>query len=271
MNDLMTMFSYDFMLRATVAGLALAVAAGFIGLPLVLKRNAMIGDGLSHVGFAVFTIAVVLGVAPLQFAIPIVILTAFLMLKLQGHSKISADATIAIVSASALSVGILAVSLGVVNVDINSYLFGSILGVGWTEVLASIVIALIVGVFYLLCYHRIFALTFDTAFARSIGIKTQYFELVFAILSAVVIVLGMKIAGALLVSSLLVFPAVIAKYVARSFREMTLMSVIIAVIGFLIGLVVSFVLSIPAGASIVMTNLVMLIIFKLINLVSCSR
>ena len=265
MNNLLTMFNYDFMVRAAVAGVAIAVSAGLIGLPLVLRRNAMIGDGLSHVGFAVFAVAAVLGIAPLQFAIPIVILTSFLMFKFSERARIGGDAIIALVSASALAVGVLVVSLGGVNMDINSYLFGSILAVSEADMIASLIATVVVIVFFVLCYHQIFAMSFDAKFASSVGVKTKYYELVFAVLCSVVIVLGMKIAGALLVSSLLVFPCVTARYAARSFREVTIMSAILAVVGFVIGLVLSYVLSVPTGATIVLTNLVMLIIFRFLK------
>ncbi len=264
MNNFLEIFSYGFMLRALVAGVLIALSAGLIGVPLVLKRNAMIGDGLSHVGFAAIALATAVGLAPLEFALPVVIIVSFLIIKLNENKKINGDAAIALVSASALAIGVFLISVFGVNVDINSYLFGSILAVSEGEMILSIILSILMIMFYIIFYNRIFVTTFDNDFAKAVGVKTKYYEMIFAALCSTVVVIGMKIAGALLISSLIIFPVLTARNIAKSFWKVSVFSGIFAVIGFLIGLIVSYVFSVPTGATIVITNLLILVIVKLL-------
>ena len=197
-NEIIEMFSYSFMSRAFIVGLLISLCAALIGVSLVLRKNSMIGDGLSHVGFGAFAIATVLGIAPLEFAIPLVIIVSFFILKLNDNSKVHGDSAIALMSASALAIGTFVISVVKgVNTDINNYLFGSILAIDNKDLVISIILSIIVISLYIISYNKIFAITFDERFAKSIGIKTDLYNILFSILCSIVVVLGMRLMGAL--------------------------------------------------------------------------
>lgn len=268
MNALVEMFSYSFMVRALVVGVLISVVSALVGVSLVFRRNSMIGDGLSHTAFGAFAVATALGFAPLWFALPVVVLVSFLVLKLSKNRKIGGDAAIALLSASSLAVGTLAISVVKgVNIDLNSYLFGSILSVGWSDVWLSLVLAVIVIILYILAYHRIFAITFDEEFARSVGVKTGVYDMIFSAICSIVVVLGMRLLGALLISSLIIFPALIAMNFAKSFKRVVFLSALVSVVTFTLGLVVSYLLATPTGATVVLVNLLALCAIKLIRLI----
>lgn len=265
MNPLVEMFSYSFILRALVVGIAISLCAALVGVTVVLRRNSMIGDGLSHVAFGAFAIATVLGVTPIWFALPVVILASFAVLSLSRSKKTSGDAAIALLSASSLAIGIMAISVsGGVNIDLNSYLFGSILSVGWSDVCLSVGLAVIVVGLYIFAHNRIFAITFDEDFARSIGIKVRLYDTIFAVICSVVVVLGMRLLGALLISSLIIFPTLIATQLAKSFKRVVLYAAVVSVINFVIGLILSYLISTPTGATVVVVNLAVLMVAKLL-------
>lgn len=265
MNSLIEMFSYDFMIRALVVGVLISLSAALIGAPLVLKKNSMLGDGLSHVAFGAFALALVLNLAPLWVAIPVVVLASFFVLKLDSNAKIHGDSAIALMSASALAIGTFIVSLAGVNIDINSYLFGSILSVGNSDlILASILLVTIISIFAVF-HNKIFALTFDEKFARAIGINTKLYNAIFAILCSVLIVLGMRLVGALLISSLIIFPTLSAQSIFKSFKNVTIASALLSVTNFVAGLIVSYALGTPTGATVVIVNLFVLVFLKIAN------
>lgn len=260
------MFSYPFMMRALLVGVLISICAALVGVSLVLRRNSMIGDGLSHTAFSAFALATVLGVAPLYFALPIVIAMSFFVLRLSQNRKLHGDAAIAILSASSLAIGTMAISLSKgVNIDLNSYLFGSILSVSWADVILSGILALVIFMLYLFAYHRIFAITFDEEFAKSVGVKTSIYDAIFAAICSVIIVLGMRLLGSLLISSLIIFPTLTAMRLKRTFRGIVLVSTLVSVIAFIIGLVLSYILATPTGATVVIVNLVVFIISVLIQ------
>ncbi len=177
MNWLSEMLSYTFMQRALISGLLISICAALVGVSLVLRKNSMIGDGLSHTAFGAFAIATVLSIAPLWFAIPVVIAASFLVLKLSNNKKVSGDALIALLSASSLAIGTMAISLTKgVNIDLNSYLFGSILSISQSDVWLSLVLTIAVVLLYVFAHNRIFAITFDEDFAKAIGIKTNVYD-----------------------------------------------------------------------------------------------
>lgn len=272
MNSILEMFSYSFMTKAFIVGILISICASLIGISLVLKRNSMIGDGLSHVGFGAFAIATVLNFAPLEFALPIVIISSFLILRLNENSKIHGDSAIAILSSSSLAIGTFVISITKgVNTDINNYLFGSILSISNSDLILSIILSIIVIILYLLCYNQIFALTFDETFAKSIGVKTEVYNIIFACLCSVVVVLGMRLMGSLLISSLIIFPTISAMQIAKNFKGVVILAVIVSLINFIVGLTLSYFLSTPTGATIVIFNLVTLIIFKIFNLIRRNK
>ena len=255
MDILAEMLSFDFITRALLVGILISLCASLLGASLVLKRYSMIGDGLSHVGYGALAVAAAFNLAPLQVAIPVVIVTAFFLLRISKNSKLNGDALIAIISCSALSVGMIVVSVFEVNIDVNSYMFGSILALQKEDVLLSVVSSVIVIVLYVLFYNKIFAVTFDESFSKATGIKTGLYNGLIALLTAVVTVVGMRLMGALLISGLIIFPSLSAMRICKSYRGVTLFSVIISVLCFVIGLTVTFYLPVPTGACIVVTNL----------------
>ena len=260
------MFSHPFMIRALLVGLMISVCAALVGVSLVLRKNSMIGDGLSHTAFSAFALATVLGLTPLYFALPIVVIASFFVLRLSQNRKLHGDAAIAVLSASSLAIGTLAISLSKgVNIDLNSYLFGSILAVGWLDVVLSIILTLLIIALYVFTYHRIFAITFDEEFAKSVGIKTGVYDAIFAAICSVVVVLGMRLLGALLISSLIIFPTLSAMRLKRSFRGIVWLSALISVIAFIVGLVLSYLLATPTGATVVIVNLIVFVISVLLQ------
>lgn len=249
-----------------LTGLCLAVAAGLVGVPLVLKKQAMLGDGLSHVSIMAVAIALAFGWAPVEFALPVVILVSVLLLKLDERGKSGGDTGVAVAAASSLAVGVLIAEFAGFDAELEGYLFGEITEIGGFETTLAVLLAAS-AVFVFLCFREeIFALTFNEKFARAIGVKTERYNILFAILSSVVVVLGMRIAGALLISSLLVFPVLTARQVTKSFRATVLGAAAIAVLNFLGGFAISQVLALPIGATVVVFSLAILTIFKLISL-----
>lgn len=256
MSWLVEMLSYAFMQRALIVGIVIALLAALIGVPLVLRKSSMIGDGLSHAAFGAFAVATVLGLAPVAFAIPAVILVSFAVLRLSHHKNSHGDAAIAVLSTASLALGTLVISVAKgVNIDLNSYLFGSVLSVGWDEVWLSVLLAAPVILFYIFAYNRIFAITFDEEFARSTGLKTGFYDAIFAIICSVVVVLGMKLIGALLISGLIIFPTLTAIRLARSFRQTAIYAATISVVAFIAGLAISYLVATPTGATVVIVNL----------------
>lgn len=262
-----TLFSYQFIQRALIVGTLVALCAALLGVSLVLKRFSMIGDGLSHVGFGAMAVALATGFAPMTVAMPVVIIAAFFLLRLNRNRRINGDSAIALVSSSALAIGVIATSLSSgSNIDVNNYLFGSILTMTEGDVTLSVILSSIVILLFLLLYHRIFAITFDESFARATGIRVSLYNMALALLTAVTIVIGMRLMGALLISSLIIFPALSAMRVCRSFRGVVIGAAIISVLCFWCGIVASFALSTPAGASVVLVDLIVFLLLALFQL-----
>ena len=256
MNALIHMFSYHFMQRALLVGVLVSLCAALLGVSLVLKRYSMIGDGLSHVGFGALAIASALHLAPLAVAVPVVVVTAVLLLRLSQNSKIKGDAMIAIISSSALAIGVISVSVTTgMNTEVSSYMFGSILSLSRSDAVLSALLSAAVLVLFVAFYPRLFAVTFDETFAKATGTRTELYNTLLAVLTAVTVVLGMRMMGALLISSLIIFPALSAMRVCRSFRAVVLCAAAISVLCFVAGVIASYFLETPAGASIVVANL----------------
>jgi len=250
-----------------VVGLLVSLCAALLGVSLVLKRYSMIGDGLSHVGFGALAIATALHTAPLVVSIPIVVLAAFLLLRISENSKIKGDAAIALISTSSLAIGVLVVSLTTgMNTDVCNYMFGSILVMSHGDVILSIILAAVVLTMFVFFYNKIFAVTFDENFAKATGVKTGLYNMMIAFLTAITIVLGMRMMGALLISSLIIFPALTSMRLCKKFRSVTICSAIVSVICFLTGVIISYVKATPTGASVVIVNIIAFVIFWLINI-----
>lgn len=272
MNWLIEMLSYSFMQRAFIVGLLISVCAALVGVSLVLRKNSMIGDGLSHATFGAFAIATVLNLAPLWFAIPVVMVASFFVLKLSNNKKANGDTLIALLSASSLAIGTMAISLTKgVNIDLNSYLFGSILSIGWSDVWLSLFLTIAVILLYVFAHNRIFAITFDEDFAKAIGIKTDFYDGIFAIICSLIVVLGMRLLGALLISSLIIFPTLIAMQFSKSFGRVVVYSVLVSIINFAVGLTISYLIASPTGATVVVANLIALTIAYIIRKMILSK
>ena len=261
-----SMLSYGFMARAFVVGILTSVCLALLGVSLVLKRYSMIGDGLSHVGFGAVAVAMALGAAPLAVAVPVVMTAAFLLLRISDNGSFRGDAAVAVISSSALAIGVMAASLSSgINSDVHSYLFGSVLAMSQSDVVLSIAVSAVVLLLYVFCYHRIFAVTFDEIFGRATGLKVDRYNTLLAILTAITVVVGMRMMGALLISSLVIFPALSAMRVFGSFRMVVICAALISALGFSIGIAASFWLNTPAGASVVLANLLLFICFSVIG------
>lgn len=263
-ETLFEMLSYPFMVRAFVVGILVALCSALLGVSLVLKRYSMIGDGLSHVGFGAMAVAAAANAAPLAVAIPVVIVAAVLLLRISGNSRIKGDAAIALISTSSLAIGVMVISMTTgMNTDVYNYMFGSILAMSQEDVALSVTLAVVVLVLYIFFYQKIFAITFDETFARATGVKSGLYNTLIAVLTAVTIVLGMRMMGALLISSLIIFPALTAMRACRTFRSVTIHAAVISVVCLAAGLLMSYLGGTPAGASVVMANIAALILYSL--------
>ena len=255
--------SYPFLLRALIVGFLVSVSSSLLGVSLVLRRFSMIGDGLSHVGFGALGVAAVLYLSPMAVTLPIVIIAAFLLLRLSGRN--SGDRAIALISSSALAVGVIAVSAGGVNTDLNAFLFGSILSIARSDAMIAAVAAVMTFFVYIVFYHQIYASTFDPSFAEATGIKCSRYTSILAVLTAVIIVVGMRMLGSLLISSLIIFPATTAMLVSRSYLMVSVLAAVESAIAFIIGFLASYAFSLPAGASVVAAHMV---IFAAVYIIS---
>ena len=263
-----------FVQNALIVGVLIALCAALLGVPLVLKRFSFIGDGLSHVAFGAMATAAVVGLTnEMILVIPVTILCAVLLLRTGQSAKIKGDASVAMISVGALAIGYLLMNLFPVNGssnisgDVCSTLFGgtSILTLTSTEVWMSILLSIVVFLFFILFYHKIFAVTFDESFATATGTNTGLYNLLTAVIIAVVIVLAMNLVGSLLISALVVFPALSAMRVFRSFRSVTICASVISVLCSVGGILIAAVMSTPVGSTIVVADIAVFGIFSLIG------
>lgn len=260
------MFSYGFMQRVLIAGPLISLCASLLGVPLVLKKYSMIGDGLSHVGFGALTIAAVLGIAPMYISVPAVIAAAFILLRMNDENPLKGDSAIAVFSTAALAAGVIITSIGAKSTaDLGGYMFGSILAMSDSDVIMSVILSAVVLCVFVLFYNRIFSVTFDSGFSEASGVNTKMYDMLISVLTALTIVMGMRLMGTLLISGLIIFPALTAMSVFRSFTGVTICAAIVSVTCFTAGLIISFFMSIPAGASVVAVNVLFLAGFSLIG------
>jgi len=263
---LVKMFSYSFLVKAFTVGALVSICAALLGVSLVLKRYSMIGDGLSHVGFGSLAVATAMHTAPLIVAIPIVVAAAFLLLRLSENSKIKGDAAIALISTGSLAVGVIIISQTTgMNTDVCNYLFGTILAMQKKDVYLSIALSITVLVMFILFYNKLFAITFDESFAKAAGIRTGLYNMLIAFLTALTIVLGMRIMGAMLISSLIIFPALSSMRLFKKFKSVTVCAAVISILCFFAGVVISYIYATPTGASVVMINIIVFVLFWLIE------
>lgn len=262
---------------ATLALLLISLSAALLGVPLVLKRYSMIGDGLSHVSFGAASLATALGFfTPMYVALPLTILASVILLGLREEARAKADALIATVSSASLVFGYLALSLfppeGGSAADACANLFGQgLLSVDGGDVIVCAVLALAVLLTYILCYNRIFAVTYDESHAVSSGIHARFYNTLLAVITGVVIVISMELVGALLISALIVFPAMSAMKLFRGFRSVVICAAIISVLSALSGLLISLVTSAPSGAVVVIVNIIVFALFSALSAVRARK
>lgn len=253
------------LIPAIIGGIAVTLCSALLGVSLVLKKYSMIGDGLSHVGYGALSIAAVMNFAPLKFALPVVIVAAIILLRLSDNSKLRGDSAIAVFSTTALAIGILVSSKAGMMNDVSHYLFGSILGMDTNDVILSVVLSALVIIVFVIFYHKIFAVTFDENFSKATGVKVGIYKMLIAVLTAITIVLGMMMMGSLLISSLIIFPALTSMRVCKSFRSVVICSAVVSIICFLLGLFTSLVMDTSPGATIVVMNVIVYIIFTIFS------
>ena len=265
--------SYPFVRYALITGTLIALCSSLLGVILVLRRFSYIGDGLSHVAFGAMALASVLGLTnnDILLILPITIICAVLILKGGANKKINGDASIAMISVGALAIGYLLMNIFSPSTnlsgDVCTTLFGStsILTLTKTEVVLSIILSLCSVLFFVLFYNKLFAITFDETFAKSSGIKTELYNLILAVVIAVIIVLAMKLVGSLLISALVIFPAMSAMSLFKSFKKVTITSVIFSVFCAIFGMLISIVAETPVGATIVTLDIVVFAVCSLIS------
>ena len=272
MSMIFEMLSYPFVVRALVGGILVSLCSALLGVSLVLKRYSMIGDGLSHVSFGALSIAIAVGWSPLKVSIPLVVLAAFFLLRITENGKVKSDAAIAMISASSLAIGIIVTSLTTgMTTDVSSYMFGSILAMTKEDVVLSAVLCIIVLGLFVLCYNQVFAVTFDENFAKATGVNVGAYNMLISVLTAVTIVLGMRMMGAMLISSLVIFPCLTSMRVFKSFTSVVISSGILSLICFLLGMMASYQFSTPAGASVVVVNLIAFGLFSMWQVLGRKR
>ena len=261
-NLLLDYFAYPFVRYALVVGVLIALCSSLLGVILVLKRFSYIGDGLSHVAFGAMAIAAVVGLTDrMILTLPVTIICAILLLWSGQNAKIKGDAAIAMISVGALAIGYMLMNKfptsSNISGDVCSTLFGStkILTLTKSEVVLSIVLSIVVVIAFIALYNRFFAVTFDESFAKAVGTKTNILNFIIATIIAVIIVLAMNLVGSLLVSALIIFPALSAMRIFKSFRSVTICSAVISVFCALTGIIVSILLDTPTGATIVITDI----------------
>lgn len=271
-DKLFTYLQYEYVINAFIVGILVAICSSLLGVTLVLKRFSFIGDGLSHVAFGAIAIASVLKLSNnMLLVLPITVISAVLLLKGGNNKKIQGDAAIAMISVSALALGYLLMNIfstsSNLSGDVCSTLFGStsMLTLDSSDVILSVVLSIVVVAVFVVFYNKIFAVTFDENFSRACGINAQGYNLLIAVLIAVIIVMAMNFVGSLLISALVIFPSVSAMRVFNSFKMVTISSVVISLVCTLVGLCIAIVASTPVGATIVACDIVAFIVFSIIG------
>ncbi|MBR4472847.1 MAG: metal ABC transporter permease [Oscillospiraceae bacterium] len=269
LNKLTLYWQYPFVRYALAVGVLISLCSSLLGVTLVLKRFSFIGDGLSHVAFGAMAIASVLHFTnDMPLVLLITILSAVALLRTGQNAKIKGDAAVAMISVGALAVGYLLMNLftpsGNLSGDVCSTLFGStsILTLTKTEVRLCAVLSVIVVAAFVFFYHKVFAVTFDESFAAATGVKTKVYNFIIAVIIAVIIVLAMNLVGSLLISALVIFPALSAMRVFRSFRSVTICSAVFSVFCSLLGILISILAGTPVGSTIVAADIVMFFVFS---------
>ncbi|MBQ3653506.1 MAG: metal ABC transporter permease [Synergistaceae bacterium] len=265
MSELLELLSYPFVYRALIAGALISVCASVLGVILVLKHYSLIGHGLSEIGFASLSIASALGLPVMLVSAPAVILASFVIMFVSQRFRTAGDIAIAVASSAALALGVLVSSLTGQTSAMNSYLFGSVLAVGDGDMVSAVVLSLAVMGVFVVFYNRLFLITYNEDYARSLGINTTFYQVMISVMTALVVVMGIRVTGTLLISGIIILPAVTARRLASGFRNLVVLSGIVSFVGFVLGLGLSFMINVPAGAGVILVNTVILLIVRVIR------
>ena len=262
MSEIINLLEYSFVQRALIAGSLISVCASILGVILVLKHYSLIGHGLSEIGFASLSIAAALKISAIYITAPAVIVAAFVIMFVSVKFKTAGDIAIAVASSAALAMGVIISSLSGSASNMSSYLFGSVLALSESDLIFAVILAVVVILAFVIFYNRLFLITYNEDYARSLGINITFYQALISILTALIVVTGMRIMGTLLISGVIILPAVSAKSLASGFKSLVIISAIISFIAFVAGLILSFVLNLPAGAGVILTNTIILILVK---------
>ena len=272
LEKLLMYFEYDFVKYALIVGVLIALCSALLGVSLVLKRYSLIGDGLSRVAFAATTVAMVLSVAPLYLSLPVTVIVAVLLLRTGKGKRFAGDSAVALISVSSLALGYLILNIFAskssnLSGDVCSILFGStsILTLKKTDVWLCTALAVVVILIFVFFYNRIFAVTFDAGFSTATGTNTSAYNMLIAVITAVVIVLAMNLVGALLISALIIFPALSSMRLFKSFRGVMISSAVISVVCALSGILIAILADTPVGSTIVAADLAVFIVCNIIG------
>ncbi len=253
--EIFQILEYSFIQKAFIAGSFVAITCSSLGIFLVLRKMSLMGDGLSHVSFGAIALGLFFGFYPFYIAIPIVIVASILILKISEKARVYGDAAIGIVSAVGIAIGVILASLSNgFNVDLFSYLFGNILAISFGEAVLAIILSVIVLLAVAFFYWDLFSATFDEEYAKTTNIKTGFINILITVLTAVTVVLSVKVVGIMLVSALLILPAVTALQISKKFKTALLLGGLFSLASVILGISISFFLDLPPGATIVMLN-----------------
>ncbi|MCQ2554956.1 MAG: metal ABC transporter permease [Clostridia bacterium] len=272
MSELSLYFSYPFVRYAFICGVLISMCAALLGVTLVLRRYSFMGDGLSHVAFGALAVSAVLSVTnDLLIVIPVTMITAILLLGLTEKKKIKGDSALAMMSVSAVAVGYILLNVfstsANISGDVCSSLFGStsILTLTKQDAVFAFVMTVVVGVLFVLIYNKVFTITFDRNFSKATGVNVGLANLILSVIISIVVVMSMRLVGALLTSAVIIFPALCSMRLFSSFRNVTISSVVIGMISSAFGIVLSILLSTPVGATIVVVDLLIYIAVTVIK------
>lgn len=271
MNNLISILQYQFVERAIIAGLFLGIVCAVMGVFLVLRKMSLIGDGLAHISFGAIAIGIVFGFYPLVTAIPLVIIASLIIYALTRKHIIEGDAIIGILASLGLATGVILSSISTgFNIDIFSYLFGNILSITQQELLFVIIGSIIILSVIILFYQEFMAISFNPEQAKISGIPVTILDILFSIITALTVLMSIKLAGALLVSALIILPASSSLQLAKSFQNTMLFAIVFALISILIGIIISFIFNIPTGATIVTVNAIIFFAILIIKLLKAK-
>lgn len=255
MNSIIDALKFGFIQRALIVGVLIGISTSTLGIFLVLKKYSMIGDGLAHVSFSSVAISLFLGFAPIYISLPIVIIASIFILKLNEKASMHADSAIAVISSFAVALGVIIASVSKgFNIDLFSYLFGSILLIDYQDVIVTFILTLVVLFTIFFKYKELVAITYDEDFAKVMKMPVKRLNYLLSILTAITVVIGIRIVGTMLISSMIIFPSLSALQLKKSFKLTVILAQVIAVISVVIGIFASYILNLPTGATIVFVN-----------------